>query len=132
MLLLNLLLSRIICLLICNPLVVLFLPLLELGPFLILFGVQLFLLLLIFLVKIRLSRADRGVTCCRRNFVGVNRGGWTSIVLRPVGFWAVGSRAIGRGIVPPALFGRYDSAVAKGSWFGSGSDRWLSAVSRSV
>jgi hypothetical protein len=134
--LLYLLLSRFITSLSREPLVVLLLPLLEFLVFLFLLRVELFLLLLVFLVLSNVSRAWRNGPWMRWKVLRVDciRGARDAV------FWSCDRRiaasfnggAIGcRVIRRSCLFGRYDCAIAKCSRLRGSSDWRLAVIYRS-
>ena len=94
-LLLQLLLLGLISLLLRLLLVFLLLLLLELLSFLLLLGTQLFLLLLVFLVRFRVPGVGSRSARNRRQLVGVNSSAGTrSVVLWSSGWRVLGSRGL--------------------------------------
>jgi hypothetical protein len=129
-LLLDLLPSRVIGVLLRQPLVILLLFLLELLMILLLLLVQLVLLLLIFLILPGVPSVRRSRVLVRLNVLRVaSVGRARNVVLRTRSCFIVPgliSAAIGWRIVRPSLFGRH--AATKLSRPLSGRDRRLAAI----
>ena len=115
-LLLNLLFLCVVGVLLRQFLMLLLLLLLELLSLLFLQRVEFFLLLLVFLVCLRVSRIRRGKALCRRQFVRMDsRIRWMVL-------------CVARRIVMSAFTSRYCAAFVESSRLGCGSDRRLSVI----
>src|SRR5260370_18897790 len=101
----------------------LFLSLLEFLMFLLLFGVEPVLLLLVLLIVLGVACVWRSEALVRGEFVGMR---WTTRIRRPIGIrFAIGG---GRLVAPSCLPCRYGAALVECSGPGSGCDGRLTVV----